>query len=149
MLLNKEKFAKEIVEIITSEDNECLAVDVHTGKPCKCSVLRCGNCLFCADCKGLRNKWANSEYIEPINLTLVEKIVLENFDKKYKWLVRERDGELLCFERKPTNYYVWEDNGGDCCELPFSKLFEFIKSEDDEPYNIQYILDNCEIIEDD
>ena len=44
---NKEKYAKEIVEIACSGD--ALAVSKVTGKPISCKNTSCGNCKRCND----------------------------------------------------------------------------------------------------
>lgn len=148
MLLNKEKFAKEIAEIVTSDDNGAMAIDIHTKKICKCSGKACDDCLFCGNCRALRNKWANSEYVEPIKLTSTEKVILENIDSNFKWIARDNDGRMFCFEEKPhrgasKNWYSdWY------CWLPFDKLLKFIKWENEEPYKIEDIISNCEVVED-
>lgn len=60
-MLNKEKFAKEIVEIVTNGRD----LSVVNGKPCSCDDTCCADCDFhnntCAE--GLK-EWANSEYKE-------------------------------------------------------------------------------------
>lgn len=61
---NKEKFAKEIVEIACS--GEKLAVS--SGVIRKCYGLSCYKCSFYRDgieCDEMRKTWAESEYIEP------------------------------------------------------------------------------------
>ena len=61
---NKEKFAKEIVEIACS--GERLAVS--SGVIRKCIGLPCYKCSFYSDgidCNEIRKTWAESEYIEP------------------------------------------------------------------------------------
>lgn len=61
---NKEKFAKEIVEIACS--GEVLAVS--SGIIRKCVGLPCYKCSFYRDgieCNEMRKTWAESEYIEP------------------------------------------------------------------------------------
>lgn len=67
-MLNKEKFAKKIVEIACVENDKVAVVD---GKPIACSDIHgCKACLFdhpiYHDCKPeRREEWANSEYVEP------------------------------------------------------------------------------------
>lgn len=60
-MLNKEKFAKEIIEIVTSGRD----LSVVNGKPCSCDDTCCADCDFhnntCTE--GLK-EWANSEYKE-------------------------------------------------------------------------------------
>lgn len=154
-MLNKEYYAKEIIEIVTSDDNGTLAIDLRTKELCGCSDLLCINCLFHnpnGKCEELRNKWANSEHVETIKLTPVEKIILENLDKNFKWIARDKDGMLLCYECKPykvDNHNMWFINWGNFSCLPFEHLLQFIKWEDDEPYKIEDILSNCEVIKDD
>lgn len=63
-MLNKEKFAKEIVEIaINGIANDIAVVD---GKPCMCENTRCKDCDFNDSnyCSKEFKKWANSEYKE-------------------------------------------------------------------------------------
>lgn len=75
---------------------------------------------------------------EPIILTKVEKIILKNIDKQYKWIVRDRDGNLYVFENKPIKRRdFWGFNSHDFC---YSHLFQFMKWEDEEPYLIKDLL---------
>ena len=65
---NKEKYAKEIIELACNGSN--IAVNKVTGKPVKCSECDCTQCMFyengnCEDSDfGLLSEWAESEYIE-------------------------------------------------------------------------------------
>lgn len=62
-MLNKEKFAKEIVEIATNGNAHDVAV--VDGKPCVCGYTRCKDCDFNMNtCSKELNEWANSEYKE-------------------------------------------------------------------------------------
>lgn len=62
-MLNKEKFAKEIIEIATNGNSNDIAV--VDGKPCVCGNTRCKDCDFNASTCGKElNEWANSEYKE-------------------------------------------------------------------------------------
>ncbi|WP_050636156.1 hypothetical protein [Candidatus Stoquefichus sp. SB1] len=153
-MLNKEKYAKEIVEIVTMKSPENIAFDTRIGKLCKCTILECDNCLFRTGkgiCDEKRNIWANSEYVELIKLTLAEKIILENIDSNFKWIARGENNYLFCHERKPMKSKVDRMmflDGGHFSRIPFDNLFKFIKWEDNEPYKIKDILNNCEVVED-
>lgn len=60
-MLNKEKFAKEIIEIATSGGT----LGVADGKPCVCGMENCNDCDFHpGTCVDQLEKWANSEYKE-------------------------------------------------------------------------------------
>lgn len=83
-------------------------------------------------------------------LSEAERVILENVDKKYKWIARdgyiEKEGmraELGLFENKPKrkNDY-W--HGADCASFTFSNLFKMVKWEDEEPTLIADLLDKDE-----
>ena len=59
---NKEKFAKEIVEIACSGD----LVAMHDGVLCGCYGLTCSQCDFSSGrmCREKVKEWAESEYVE-------------------------------------------------------------------------------------
>ena len=61
-MTNKEKYAKEILDIACKGDK----IAVRNGKITSCDDLLCKDCDFgYSDCNGKTLKWANSEYVEP------------------------------------------------------------------------------------
>ena len=62
-VLNKEKYAKEIVELAT---NGIGSIAIVNDKPCCCGEgTSCSRCdLMYGDCDELLKQWANSEYKE-------------------------------------------------------------------------------------
>ena len=62
-MLNKEKYAEEILEIACNGS----ALVVADNKPASCNEIPCDNCSFklSKDCTKSFKEWANSEYIEP------------------------------------------------------------------------------------
>lgn len=92
-MLNKEKFAKEIVDIAVMG----LSVAIKDNRPIMCGVTACSECgRFTSDRKCSKEKlleWANSEYKEPI-LTEEERkylsAVIEPF-KKYVMYIAKLD----------------------------------------------------------
>ena len=61
-MLNREKYAKEILDIACKGDK----IAVRNGKMTSCDDLLCKDCDFgYSDCNGKILKWANSEYVEP------------------------------------------------------------------------------------
>jgi hypothetical protein len=87
-----------------------------------------------------------------IKLTLHEKCILETINKKYKWITRDEDDDLYIYTHQPIKKEIdWENSmtkASECCSLTiFNDLFNFIKWEDEEPYLIEDILRNCEVVE--
>lgn len=93
-----------------------------------------------------------SEYKEPIKLTHDEFAILKSIDTEYKWIARDMNFCLYAYDKKPIKSNVeWNANynyGNYTGLIVFKHLFKFIKWEDEEPYNIQEILNNCEVIDD-
>lgn len=86
-MLNKEKFAKEIIEIVTNGNSNDIAV--VDGKPCVCGNTRCKDCDFNGiTCDKELNEWANSEYkeieIDWDRVPVDTPVLVWNYDKKYK-----------------------------------------------------------------
>ena len=95
------------------------------------------------DCSRCRAEWLNAEHKEPITLSEAERIILENIDKEYKWIARDKDGELKIYNgEKPTKEQVdWHDVNLKYMYISyFNHLFQFITWEDEQPYNIEELL---------
>ena len=94
-----------------------------------------------ADCNEFL-KWLKAEHKEQIKLSDAERVILENIDKTYKWIVRFDCGRLFLANNLQKPYK--DDNGDWLCygvELDFyDHLFQFIKQEDEEPYEIEKLL---------
>lgn len=93
-------------------------------------------------------KWLLAEYVEPIKLTHDEYVILKNLPKKYEWITRDYYDDLEIFDYKPYKKgTLWGEN--DWCSLTlFNHLFQFVKWEDEEPYEIakliaDYEKENC------
>lgn len=86
-MLNKEKFAKEIIEIVTNGNSNDIAV--VDGKPCVCRNTRCKDCDFnVSTCHKELNEWANSEYkeieIDWYKVPVDTPVLVWDNDNKYK-----------------------------------------------------------------
>lgn len=103
-------------------------------EPCPCDVKE----ITCIEC---RSNWLKSEHIEPIKLSDAERVILENIDKDYKWITRERDGRLHVHKNKPEKRDFWCSEWTSKTSLKiFKQLFQFIKWEDENSYNIEELL---------
>ena len=61
-MLNKEKYAKQIIEFAC----EGYSIAVVAGKPQPCGETSCKMCDLGGGCTSNFKKWANSEYVEPV-----------------------------------------------------------------------------------
>lgn len=150
---NKEKFAKEIIEIAC--DCCILGVNKNTGKPKKCSVLDCDKCLFsrskirCDSRKKLR-EWAESEYIEKPVISKRDRAFLEYLVDDYIYIARDNDTSLCAYNAKPSKSCIlWKPKLGEKY-LSFGCFiidFPMVKWSDSEPWLIED-LKKLEVVED-
>ena len=98
-MLNKEKYAKEILNI-ACEGHSIAMID---GKLRQCSGASCSKCDFNSNinCRKNVNEWANSEYIKPVeppvdwsNVAVDTKVYVRDSDRGH-W--------------KPINFAKFED----------------------------------------
>ena len=79
--------------------------------------------------------------IKPPKLTEDEKAILRNIPKQYKYIARDNSGALYVYENKPRkddkNWWMYGLNNLSL----FHHLFQFIKWENSEPYNIKELLE--------
>ena len=87
-MLNREKYAKEILDIACKGDK----IAVRNGKITSCGDLLCKDCDFgYSDCHGKTLKWANSEYVEPPvdwSKVAVDTPILVRDSEKESWRKR-------------------------------------------------------------
>ena len=138
---NREKFAKEILDIACKGRNIAVTKD---NKVVCCDDIKCGQCLFyktddygshCDDEALMR--WAESEYVETPVITSKEKKFLDLLLPNYKYIAREKNGFLLVYTEKPIK--ILETWGLANCALMnmLDIKFDFIKWEDKEPWRIE------------
>ena len=122
---NKEKLAKEIIEIVCS--GEILAK--HDDKLYKCSEISCANCDFKnkagKGCAYWTRKWAESEYVEPkyeidwASVPVDTPVLLKdenNVDNKRYFYKTLSEGTLALFINGRTSWSSIAEAGGiKCC----------------------------------
>lgn len=103
--------------------------------------------------KGIDNKWiyfiSELESLNPmIHLSKLEYELLKYYiEHGYQYIARDNTEVLFAYDTKPDKMrYQWKSTEN-IKEINFDDLFSFIKWEDKEPYPITYILDNCEVDE--
>ena len=145
-MLNFEKYKEKIENCnVVNENVDCFL--------CRLRKVNCDSYSCCSQCLKESLKFLFSEYKGNIKLTQFEFDFFKNIDKEYKWIVRGKNDMLYLFENKPFKgnvgfWYCSEESSGKDLYF-FDHLFQFIKWEDEEPQNIQELLENCEVIEDD
>ena len=146
-MLKIEKIKDEIKNHDTNSDDylECwlhqITTNLHNNKN-SCSSFTCSECLRLSLMELLE------EYKEPIKLTQFEyeylKVAKEN---EYNFIARDINNRLYGFEKQPEKRNSMWVSCGDYVGM-FKSTFSFVKWEDEEPWNIDTILANCEVMKD-
>lgn len=138
---NKEKYAKEIVELAC--DGNRIAIVRQTGEFRSCYETPCRECLFHSDteqCKEKVREWAEAECVERPVISKKDRAFLEYIDTRINYIARDMNGSLYIYIRKPRKLIdCWESNGGESDKsLKFFKLdFPMVKWYDDKPWLIE------------
>lgn len=148
-MLKIEKIKDEIknfdTDVTADENLSCWLYRITTN-----SSVNKHNCsgLVCSEC--LRRSLLDllEEYKEPIKLTKLEHEYLKVAKKEgFNFIARDKDNRLYGTSEKPKKYNTTWANSGTYIGM-FKSTFSFVKWEDEEPYNIDEILSNCEVMED-
>lgn len=107
------------------------------------------------DCfaRGIYYKWpyqiSELESLNPIiPLSKLEYELLKYYSEHgYQYIAKDKSNQLFVYGNKPCKMSCTWDDVENFCECNFKNLFSFVKWEDEEPYPITYILDNCEVDE--
>lgn len=147
-MLKIEKIKKEIKNYDTNNNVYlgCYLSRIATNQNYNDNCYRIG--IDCSECLRLSLLELLEEYKEPIKLTRFEyeylKVAKEN---GYNFITRDKDNRLFLYKNKPfKSLDEWIVASKDCCRI-LDSLFKFVKWEDEEPYNIDELLNNCEVIE--
>lgn len=134
-MTNREWILEEMKSMSDKELGEILPIGRLDRNWCKQVCLG----KSCSECK---SKWLNQEHKELIKLSEVERVILENIDKRYKWIARDENDRIYVISgKKPKKHAgVWVSEDKYNGMTAFSELFKFIKWEDSEPYNIEELL---------
>lgn len=144
---NREKFAKEILDIACS--NRSIAV-TKENKVVYCSNIPCESCMFCGEhigrsqtCSDRLREWSEAEYIEKLTITSIEKNFLYSLLSNCKYIARDFNNDLYIYYNKPrrnsmnkswitddSNYFYVSRN-------MYGDMFDFIKWENEKPWSIE------------
>lgn len=143
IMKNKEKFAKEIVEIAIKSGK--FAIRNGENEPKSCEDVTCLYCLFkdYTYCPDGRKKWAEAEYIEKKVFTEEEKALLIALSK-INWVAKDKNGDVYLYSDKPSKIahgWGWDLTSHFIRLQTFSDIkFESINWEDEEPTSREEIL---------
>lgn len=145
-MTNREKFAEEILDIACSRDR--IAVSSETREPTRCSEFHCGDCMFYKACTEEAVKdWANAEYIEQPKISKKDRDFLEYISNTFKYVIRDRDGNMYVYEYKPKKGEAFWRRGGNTIGLSvFDVKLPMVRWSDEEPWSIED-LKKLEVIE--
>ena len=125
-MLNREKYAKEIIEIAVES-----RLAVKDGKPVKCSGMICTNCDFCGTEKScIENgiEWLNSEYVEPpvdwSKVAVDTPILVRNREEdawRRRYFATYENGIVYAGSGGPTS---WSEYSSDIGDWKMAKLVE-------------------------
>lgn len=150
---NKEKFAKEIVDIACDgRDRYDVAISKETGKPINCNLISCNNCMLNnkGGCRIALKEWAESEYIEIPVISKADRAFLEYLEEEYKYIARDKNDALYAYNAEP--YKVRGSWSSGCSDdwfrlnHRFDVNFPMVKWEDSEPWLIED-LKKLEVVE--
>lgn len=109
---NKERFAKEIIEI--TKDGFTVGLNKETGLPmackrwCSCVCLDCAFYIGNKDCQEERKKWFEQDPFD-ITMASIELRSLESIKSNYKYIAKDPDGKLKISEaplyKNNENFY--------------------------------------------
>ena len=146
-MLRIEKIKDEIKNFYDENNTlRCYLAQIATNQNYSVNCYRGGN-VNCSKCLRLSLLELLEEYKEPIKLTRFEyeylKVAKEN---EYNFIARDINNRLYGFEKQPEKRNSAWDSCGDYVGM-FKSTFSFVKWEDEEPWNIDNILANCEVMQ--
>lgn len=145
---NKEKYAKEIMDVACSGDS--IAVTKGSERIVKCGSIACSECLFARlNCVEKIREWVEQEYIEKPVISKRDRAFLDYINANVRYIARNMDGSLYVYISKPYKII-------DCwCSDEFEKSkslrmvdidLPMVKWSDDSPWLIED-LKKLEVVE--
>ena len=103
--------------------------------------------VSCTECLRLSLLELLEEYKKTVKLSKFEYEYLKVAKKEgVNFIARDKINVLYGFEKRPKKRDLMWGSGGDCVRM-FESIFKFVQWENEEPWNIDNILANCEVIE--
>lgn len=147
-MLKIEKIKDEIKNFYDENNTlRCYLAQIATNQNYSVNCYRGGN-VNCSKCLRLSLLELLEEYKKPVKLSKFEYEYLKVAKKEgFNFIVRDKNDNLYLYSSKPwKSSFRWLSEGRTMCV--FDEMFKFVKWEDEEPYSIDKILSNCEVVED-
>ena len=147
---NKEKYAKEIVEIASDGFN--IAVSRRYNKPMECASANCKICVFnnTEHCGDAFKEWAKSEYIEKQVISKRDRAFLDCLKDKWKYMARDDISSAVYvfseIPKKSKGGYLTYTGEVRRSSTDFNIDFPMVKWSDSEPWLIED-LKNLEVVD--
>lgn len=104
--------------------------------------------ILCSECLRLSLLNLLEEYKKPVKLSKFEYEYLKVAKKEgFNFIARDINNKLYGFSKRPKKRNITWDSCDDY-ECMFESMFKFVKWEDEEPWKIDSILSNCEVMKD-
>lgn len=122
---NREKFAKEIMDIACSGSRIAMAIGENKLRPC--NGLSCDDCVFHNYCRDRIREWCEAEYEEP-KITIPPdtpvntKILVSHGGEKWvrRYFAKISDGRLFAWRNGSTEW----SSEGEMSDWEYGKLAE-------------------------
>lgn len=103
---NKVNYLNELMDILASQEADikiCDFVQTHIFHSDNCECIK-----SCKHCMATFRKWLEEEYMEYIEFTEEELVILKNIDKDYKYISRADNGNLEVTDTLSDDCSFWE-----------------------------------------
>ena len=144
-MLKIEKIKEKILNFDNSDSLCCYLAQMVTKKGDKNNCSR-KNTTSCSQCLKLSLMDLLEEYKEPFKLTKFEYEYLKVAKKEgFNFIARDEDNMLYGFIKQPKKHNSYWHNSDKFIKI-FKSMFNFVKWEDQYPWDIDEILNNCTIV---
>lgn len=144
-MLKIEKIKEKILNFDNSDSLCCYLAQMVTKKGDKNNCSR-KNTTSCRQCLKLSLMDLLEEYKEPVKLSKFEYEYLKIAKKEgFNFIARDEDNMLYGFIKQPKKHNSYWHNSDKFIKI-FKSMFNFVKWEDEEPWEIDEILNNCTIV---
>lgn len=146
---NKEKYAKEIMDIACSGNS--IAITKEGGRIAPCCDTFCVECLFCGgNCKEKVREWAESECVEKQVISKMDRSFLDYLRDRWKYMARDNISNAVYVfteipEKSEVGHFAYT---GEARRISsdFNVVFPMVKLSDSEPWLIKD-LKKLEVVE--